>query len=658
MLRRMMVLCGVLVVLLVLPPGPAQAGRLGGAYRGPYQDNTVEKNTQSEDVTASGKAEAPTKSEGSKGGSGEQNVDPGSSEDPPEGEDPPDTGEPAPGAETGEGGGGAAAKEPTKTPGSGPSMGPGESGGRTSKTAPEDVLAYWPFWFEHNKEWVLERVFKERSDRTKVSRYSSPWAFMRSSGRGAVTPVTDDQKMKVIFPLLTQCATDKSSWVRDAAVIALGKLGVPEVIPLLVARLDDADPDVAEDACLALGLTRDKNALKPLIAALDHAAKRPYAALGLGLLGRSEALPALLQAYRTAIPQAAGDPSAACIAIGIGAIGDQSAVNELAAPLRRQHCDSRLLVCTVQALGRLGGETALDWLRKTLSMSKDKDVRAAAVLALSYFPDKTVLQTLLGKDGLRASDKMTKLYSLVSLGEVASNFMPEDPIRQKVEAEIQKVTEEVRRDKYTAMFGALASGILGADGSRKLFYDSLLTENRNMFSEESHTAMVMAAGLLEQREVITELREIVSRTGSPEYRGYAAFALGLIGDRQSVDTIRAEMTGRQKEQFLRSCCWAIGMLGDKSDIDLLISMMKLSGATNHTVRGAAAIAVGLIGDGATVDPLRKMVQTDPSSENRAFGIAALGCLIDKSPVPRIPQLFANTHYRVEVREIREVLTNL
>ncbi|MCU0728389.1 MAG: HEAT repeat domain-containing protein, partial [Planctomycetes bacterium] len=410
--------------------------------------------------------------------------------------------------------------------------------------------------------------------------------------------------------------------------------------------------------CLALGLTRDKAALNPLVAALDHSGKRPYAALGLGLLGRSEALPALLQAYRTAIPHASSDPSAACIAIAIGAIGDQSAVNELTSPLRRQHADGQLIVCVVQALGRLGGETALDWLRRTLSMSRDKDVQAAAVLALANFPDKTVLQSLLGKDGLKASERMTKLYSLVALGQVAANFMPEDPIRQKVEGEIRKVTEEVRRDKYTAMFGALASGILGSDGSRKFFHNSLLAENRSMFAEESHTAMAMAAGLLEQREAVRELREIVSRAGSPEYRGYAAFALGLIGDRKSAEVIRAEMTGRQKEQFLRSCCWAIGMLGDKSDIELLMNMMKLSGTPNHTVRGAAAIAVGLIGDGATVEPLRKMAQNDPNSDNRAFAIAALGCLIDKSPTPRIPQLFANLHYRVQLPEIREILTNL
>jgi hypothetical protein len=53
-----------------------------------------------------------------------------------------------------------------------------------------------------------------------------------------------------------------------------------------------------------------------------------------------------------------------------------------------------------------------------------------------------------------------------------------------------------------------------------------------------------------------------------------------------------------------------------------------------------------------------MVQNDPNSENRAFAIAALGCLIDKSPTPRIPQLFANLHYRVQLPEIREILTNL
>jgi len=311
-----------------------------------------------------------------------------------------------------------------------------------------------------------------------------------------------------------------------------------------------------------------------------------------------------------------------------------------------------------QALGRLGGETALDWLRKTVKMSDDKDVQAASILALANYADKSVIQMILGKEGLGASDRMTKLFSLIALGQLGAAFPPEDPTRQKVAAELKDKAEAVPTDKYCAMYGALGMAILGADSLNGFFHDNLTPENRTHFPEENHTAMAIAAGLLEARGSIEDLRSIVTGTDSPDYRGYAAFALGLIGDRKSADVIRGEMRGRQKAQFLRSCCWALGMIGDKTDTDLLISMLKLEGGENHPVRGAAAVAIGLIGDSAMVDPLVKIVNGDANPDNKAFAIAALGCLIDRSSAPRLPHLFANIHYRVELPEIRDVLTNL
>ena len=76
------------------------------------------------------------------------------------------------------------------------------------------------------------------------------------------------------------------------------------------------------------------------------------------------------------------------------------------------------------------------------------------------------------------------------------------------------------------------------------------------------------------------------------------------------------------------------------------------------MRGAAVLAIGLIGDGSAVDPLVKIVREDPNSENRAFAIAALGCLVDSQPLPRIPELFKNVHYRRDFGIMREVLNNL
>jgi len=337
MVRKLILAGGVLVVFLALSIGPVQAGRLGGAYRGPYEDNQVTKNDLSQDVTSTGKAEPP-KASGSGGdtGKGDAGAGDGSGGDTGGGDtgggSTPPPGDAAPPTDSG-GAGGTATKEPPK-PDKGQSGLDNGGSGRSGKTAVEEVLAYWPFWFEHNKEWLLEGIFRERSARAKVSPESSPFQWLRGFGAGVRTPVTEEQRMKVILPLLRKFSTHESSWVRDAAVLALGKLGVPEAVQDIAARLQDKDPDVVEDACLALGLTRDKAALDPLVSSLNNVDRRPYAALGLGLLGRTEAVPALLTAYADAYRAPAGDTralsAASCIAIALGGIGDQAVVNDLA----------------------------------------------------------------------------------------------------------------------------------------------------------------------------------------------------------------------------------------------------------------------------------------------------------------------------------------
>ena len=54
----------------------------------------------------------------------------------------------------------------------------------------------------------------------------------------------------------------------------------------------------------------------------------------------------------------------------------------------------------------------------------------------------------------------------------------------------------------------------------------------------------------------------------------------------------------------------------------------------------------------------EVVNDDPVTSNKAFAIAALGCLIDKDSVPRMPQLFENIHYRQRCPVVEDVMRNL
>ena len=525
----------------------------------------------------------------------------------------------------------------------------------------EDVLAYWPFWFEHNKEWILSGVLRERGSRSKMPERSSPALFVAggASERGR-RPVTDDQKIKQIFPVLVEALTNESEWVRDSAVLALGKLGTPEVVDLLIARLSDPQPDVREDALLALGLTGRKEALVPLMQALQGSDlnTKAFASLGLALLGIRDVKTVMLEEYNGLVRNPKGEEAAACLAVALGMLGDESVVDALAQPIATSK-SKHLKVYICQALSRIGGDSARTWLLRAFA-DRDAAVKAAGALGLGNFPESGVIGKLL-KNGLKDGDRSTSLFTVVSLGRIGKSLLPDDGLRRKMVKELKEVAEKPQAEKYRAMYATLALAIMGDDAANDFFVEFLSRENRTKYSQETHSAMAMAMGLLEYRPAVRDLKEIVSRGRvEDDYRGYAAFALGIMGDEGSKETIlKTIREDKKRSDLMRSCAWAIGLLGDRSDVPVLIDLLKMEGGGGkHQVRGAAAIAIGLIGDSSAVNPLLKIAKDDPENSNRAFAIAALGCLIDKDPVPRIPQLFMNIHYREELDVVTQVLANL
>ena len=431
----------------------------------------------------------------------------------------------------------------------------------------------------------------------------------------------------------------------------MGKLGIEEVVPYLVDRLkNDRDADVREDALLALGLTGQKAAFDPLMAAIDDDRYRSFAALGLGLLGQKEAVGPLLKEYKASI-NFKDEYTASCFAIAIGALADDSHVDELALPFKRPGNDL-LKVFLCQALGRIDSDKARGWLVRALA-SKDKDVKAAAILSLAEFNDKKVYSALTGKAA--GSSRMAKVYSQVALARFASNLDPKSKMRASIASMLRKSAEKPQKNNYVAMYATLGLAMMGEPISTAFFIENM-AEAKHLV--ENRSSMAIALGFLGERDAVGALRTAV-RSGEPDMQGYAALALGILGEVGAKDIIRRELLdSRGKAEVQRSACWALGLLGDRSDIDLLIKMLKSE--DKHQVRGAAAIAIGLIGDASAVNKLLKIAKRDRNTSNRAFAIAALGCLIDKDAVPRLPQLFMNTHYRriKDVEEIRDALRNL
>ena len=505
----------------------------------------------------------------------------------------------------------------------------------------EDVEAFWPFWFEFNKEWILAEKMGDRLAR------GPEW-------------VTKDQREKIIFPLLVESNHDRSVWVRDAAVLALGKYGGRAVVPFIVGRLSDKHSDVREHALIALGRTGESAAARPLrgtLAGMDRGLKA-FAALGLGLLGEKdeETIGLLRKEYEgLQYMHAEHEMVAGCIAVALGALVDESnedLIDALADPLRRQKPFALLKVHVCQALGRIGGERCRDWLRRA-ARDKSKEVRAAAILGLSAYPERRVVRELMG---VKCGHRMSRLYSRIALGTIGAKVPRDDLMRQQIATELAKYATRPAMDKYQAQYAAMSLALMGDGSASEYFAEQLTKENRTKYKSVVHSGIAMALGLLGDDRAVPDLREIaLQRDLDPDYRGYAAFALGLLGDTASKERLKRAFAEEGKPAMLRSGCWALGLMGDRSDIPWLIERLKSDEKGHFQVRGAAALAIGMIGDAAGVEPLVKIAREDEDSTNRAFAIAALGCLVDPEPLPRIPRLFKNLHYRRQAPIVREVM---
>ena len=99
-------------------------------------------------------------------------------------------------------------------------------------------------------------------------------------------------------PDLVTLALDPDAGVRRRAVLAIGRVGMPDGLPAVVAALADPAEDVRATAAFAAGLIGTPAAVPPLEHALADASPlvRGRAAEGLGLTGQASSAAAIVQA--------------------------------------------------------------------------------------------------------------------------------------------------------------------------------------------------------------------------------------------------------------------------------------------------------------------------------------------------------------------------
>lgn len=670
-----------LAAVLLASPG-AFAERLGGAYRGPEDAQTTKDTSQSTspdtgggDATSGGPSAGGSSESGGtvSGDSGGGDTGGGGGTSPPEGGGGGDTGG---GGDSGGGGsdlGGGGGDGDGRSGGGGTGEsssgglgagGSGAGGGRgKAASGQQDALLLVSWYFEHNREKFLYEVAAERNRRLPPPKFSTPAIFSELTPDTRVRSSVTTEDRERIFDILNKMALAQEDVVRDAAVLALGKVGTPDAVEILRKRLkEESKTDIREDILLALGTARSPEAIEALAETLKTG--RPnfhsWALLGLGLTRDPErAGPPALEWFQANLKRGRqAEDGLASAAIALGALAYPEAEAALIAAVKSKSTPDVVKAYAAHALGRIGTEACRKALESMLGQSQD--VARSALLALGEFDDPATAKLLAGKEGLGRPDTLGSGFAALSLAKVLGT-LPESEWK-KYPDEIRAIALTPAKSALRAQYANLALSMIdgGVNEDVRRYYTEELKGTKVM--PDLGAAIAMSCGVAGLGATDPMLQKVAREAGAdPKYRSYAALALGMIGNASTtVETLRSVYAGTENPDVQRGAILGLGLVGDRRDVSFLLDVIVKTDPSRPFAtytRGAAVVALGMIRDGESVGRIQDLLR-NPDPLVRAYAIAALGYLADKDASPALPQLFEHGNFRSEFRTLSIAMRNL
>ena len=418
---------------------------------------------------------------------------------------------------------------------------------------------------------------------------------------------------------LKRFLSDKEPLIRLRCAEALGRIGDPNGVPLLVKLVRDKDPRVAETAVYALGLIGDESVLDPLASCLVEQPV-PIKARALEALGRTDKKRAgsIIVPYLRNFTGSIRAQAALALAIS----GDSASAGEC--EILIYDPDPHVIACAAYAIGKLGFKQGAELLVPLLT-NKSAEVRVRAAEALGRLKDDKSASAIapLTKDAdrwvaIKAAEALSRIASgkgrraleellasnddylktialqgLAAIGDGGSF----DAIRPLLDAP----SPMVRR----AALGAAAAS--GRDRSREF----LLKAARSQTIPERSTALELL-GTLSNAEDLPLLAQTLFLKGELLLREGAATGLG---------------NWKRPDDLTRRANMLAGESGVKSPLEILI------GAVDGPDPVVASIAAESIGKVGPIDAMSDLIRIFPKHASREDGdrkVAILQAIDERS----------------------------
>ena len=572
--------------------------------------------------------------------------------------------------------------------------GSGRARGRKKRVGDEG-FEQWHFWWEQNKDGFLElrsRLVSSPGAFGGGRIESGSNGFLNGAGRREVTrrtsQVTAAEAEQKLLPVLRSVLSEDNPEIVDSAVLAMARMtridgGAAEsVLAEIKAALTSKHASVRQSAVLSLGVLGRFEAVPLLIEVMNDSRRgrealgvstvqslsRAFAAFSLGLIGEPRSIRSLCRVIESQPDSEVDVRSAALLALGLFANGRDEVVPFLLEQLNNRQMDRLTRAQIPISLGRLGtaAEPAVPALLKELRSKKsDICVRESCVIALGQLgrlDDEDVLN-LLFDTVLEGRQAQERHFALIALAEIGARAAAQDVATasetlNRLSVFLLRQLTDSKRGTHLP-WAAISTALLGRElepgTPTRITMETKLLEAFEGTNNPTHKAGVaVALGLLKVNSAGNSLYKELNESRDSYLRGYLAVSLGMLQFEGAREGMRALLLGNEDPQLRFQVATALGLMADRKAVEALLD--TLQDAQTLAEVSSVSTVLGLIGDRSVVNELSTLV-TDKGANSmaRAFACVAIGLIGEKSSLPWNAPLSTHGNYRTSVSALYEVL---
>ncbi|WP_309738871.1 HEAT repeat domain-containing protein [Chamaesiphon sp. OTE_20_metabat_361] len=349
------------------------------------------------------------------------------------------------------------------------------------------------------------------------------------------------------------------------AVRVLGSFGTESTIPCLVKALQNRDFEVRESAAFSLEKVGGNVVITSLLEALNHECEyvRQEIIRTLGSMGATDAVPALISAlendssdYRNVAAEAAK---------ALGKLGAVDAVPALIHALDDE-IYYEVYVNAIEALGEIGGETALAALRKTLEHG-NQILRIEAEKTLAKLGDPIATSILI--DALKSKNRDDLIEVLGEVNSNAAVFTIIDALENKNTS--YRAAEVLGKLGNSIAIPALRKAVMNGD-------------------HYSRGKAVEALGNLGGESEISFLIDVLQTDENPSIRNSAVRAIANFIENEAISVISSLINAlKDRSDCVRKS--VIEILGELGDSVFIYELINALNDEHYSVRICAAKAL-------------------------------------------------------------------